>query len=212
MAVTLTNADYLAIQRGDYDFLNNKGAKYYTDGDYENAVEYYRLAAAMGSVQSVSNLGYCYMYGRSIEKNMSLAMAYFRAAAQKNDIDALYKLGDIYEKGTDGIEKDEEAAAYYYTLAIQKVHETRYDEADRYPSLYLSVAKAHMPGGIMPCNVKDAYRYLQMARYGFEVEEAEGVKYHKDAYKETLRLLEDPCFDNIREELEGEMFDDDDEI
>ncbi len=125
MAVTLSLADLLAIQRGDCDFINEKGVKYYEAKDYKNAVEYYRLAAAMGSVDAISNLGYCYMYSRSIEKNMSLAMGYFKTAAQKGSIDAMYKLGNIYENGATGVEKDQEAAIYYYTLAIRTISECR---------------------------------------------------------------------------------------
>lgn len=207
MATILTKADIFAIERGDYHFLNNKGAKYYANEDYASAIEYYRLAAAMGCTHSISNLGYCYMYARSIEKNIPLAMAYFKIAAQKNDIDAQYKLGNIYEKGVDSIEKDEELAVYYYTLAIQTIHESYDEEPERYPSLYLCVAKAHMPGGMMICSLKDAYQCLQIARRGFELEKAEGVKYHFKALEETLRLLDDPCFDCIREEMAEEAED-----
>ena len=203
MAIILTDADVLAIQRGDDYFLNNKGAKYYVEGNYERAIEYYRLAAAMGNVQSISNLGYCYMYARSIEKNMSLAMAYFIIAAEKNNVDAQYKLGNIYETGADGVEKDEELAIYYYTSAIRTINES-YEEPERYPSLYLRVAQAHMPGGMMICDLKAAYQFLQIARRGFEIEKTEGIKYHTDALKATLRLLEESCFDNFREEPDEE--------
>ena len=200
MSVELSHSDFLAILQGDSDFINGKGARLYTDGDYENAVEYYRIAAAMGNTHAVSNLGYCYMYGRSIARNQSLAMAYFHLAAGKGDIDAMYKLGNIYERGAEGIAKDQETAVYYYRMAAQAIQE-HYDDPVRYPSLYLSLAKAHMPGGLMFCSLKDAYRALQIARRGYELEEAEGVQYHKDAYKTVLQLLDDPCFDSIRDEM-----------
>lgn len=203
MAIILTDTDVLAIERGDDIFLNNKGAKYYAEGNYERAIEYYRLAAAMGNVHSISNLGYCYMYARSIEKNMSLAMAYFKIAAEQNNVDAQYKLGNIYEKGADGVEKNEELAIYYYTLAIQTIDESYEEKPERYPSLYLCVAQAHMPGGKMICDLKAAYQFLQIARRGYEIEKAEGIKYHTNALEATLRLLEDPCFDRIREEVAG---------
>lgn len=203
MGITLTNTDYLAIERGDAPFLNDKGAKYYTESDYEKAIEYYRLAAAMGCVHSISNLGYCYMYGRSIPRNMSLAMAYFRAAAQKGDIDAMYKLGNIYEKGADGVPSDQEMAVYYYRLAIRTIEED-YNDPERYPSLYLSVGKAYMPGGMMFCDLKGAYQLLQIAKRGYEIEKAEGVKFHAEAYAEVLRLLDDACFDSVRDELEDD--------
>ncbi len=204
MATTLTKADILAIERGDCNFLNNKGAKYYNDGNYSHAIEYYRLAAAMGCVHSISNLGYCYMYARSIEKNMSLAMAYFTIAAKMNNVDAQYKLGNIYEKGAYGVEKNEELAIYYYTLAIRTINESYEEDPERYPSLYLCVAQAHMPGGMMISDLKTAYRFLQIARRGYEIEKAEGIQYHIEALEETLRLLEAPCFDSIREEMAEE--------
>lgn len=198
MAISLTNADNLAIERQDCYFINDKGVKYYKDGDFAQAVEYYRLAAAMGSVQAVCNLGYCYMYARSVEKNMALAMAYFKSAGQKNNVDALYKLGSIYEKGSEGIEIDNELAVYYYTLAIRAINASGSESPENYPSLFLSVAKAHMPGGIMNSSIKYAYAFLQIARRGYELEMAEGVKYHDSQYNETLSLLEDPCFNEIK--------------
>ena len=92
----LTNADMNAVVLKDASYINRRGAKLYVEGNYRFAVEYYRLAAAMGDMNAVSNLGYCYLYGRDIEQNTSLAIAYFRTAAENGVIDAMYKLGDIY--------------------------------------------------------------------------------------------------------------------
>ena len=92
----LTPTDMAAIKEGVMGYLTNKGASLYNENTYYKSVEYYRLAAAMGEIHSISNLGYCYLYGRDIEANTSLAIAYFTIAAQKGDIDANYKLGDIW--------------------------------------------------------------------------------------------------------------------
>lgn len=85
-----------AVSLEDSNYINGKGAKLYCGGRYKSAVEYYRLAAAMGNVQATANLGYCYLYGRDIEPNLSLAIAYFKIASVNDNIDAAYKLGDIY--------------------------------------------------------------------------------------------------------------------
>ncbi|MEM0513664.1 hypothetical protein VPJ60_09160, partial [Limosilactobacillus fermentum] len=63
--------DLLAIEKDNADHLLDKGAYYYGEGQYAEAVEYYRLAAAMGSTQAIANLGYCYLYGRELEANLS---------------------------------------------------------------------------------------------------------------------------------------------
>lgn len=44
----------------------NTGAMAYQQGDYKTAITYYTKAAEAGNVIALSNLGYCYYYGRSI--------------------------------------------------------------------------------------------------------------------------------------------------
>lgn len=201
--IILTQADRLALERNDADMLNNKGARFYNEQAYEQAVEYYRLAAAMGCMHAVCNLGYCYMYGRSTEKNQSLAMAYFQQAADRGDIDALYKLGRIYEEGASGVEKDPEAAVYYYLLAVQTIKVQQASPVD-YPSLHLQVGKALMPGGLMKCNLQEAYLCLQIAREGYQICLQEGARYYGASYEQTLKLLEDPCFETVRRQWDAE--------
>ena len=50
--LTLTPADMNAVSLEDSNYINGKGAKLYCGGRYKSAVEYYRLAAAMGNVQA----------------------------------------------------------------------------------------------------------------------------------------------------------------
>ena len=69
----------------------------------------------MGDMNAVSNLGYCYLYGRDIEQNTSLAIAYFKTAAENGVIDAMYKLGDIYSSDKWNV-KDVELSLYYYNM------------------------------------------------------------------------------------------------
>ena len=203
MSVHLTNADLAAVAASDHEYLNQKGAKYYAAQDYGTAIEYYRLAAAMGNTDSVSNLGYCYMYGRSIPKNMSLAMAYFRAAAGRGCIDALYKLGSIYKYGADGIAPDAELSLYYYLQAKAAIDHA-YVPREDYPSLCYSLAQEMMPGGQMMGDLRSAYHYLQDARLGFELELENGITYHQNTLTAVLQLLEQPCFSQFADELEDD--------
>ena len=123
----LTNTDFLAIEKGDRNYINNKGAKLYVEPTYKDAVEYYRLASAMGDKHATSNLGYCYLYGRGIEANLSFAIAYFKIAAIREDIDACYKLGDIYSSDKWGV-KDSEMSVYYYRLAASFILEDEWNK------------------------------------------------------------------------------------
>ena len=49
----LTETDNNAVLLNDSNYINNKGANLYRPDTYKEAVEYYRLAAAMGNVHSI---------------------------------------------------------------------------------------------------------------------------------------------------------------
>ena len=204
----LTKADYAAIENRDDEYLNEKGANYYAKGDYENAIEYYRLAAAFGNTYSISDLGYCYMYARSIEKNMALALAYFKIASSEDDVEATYKLGNIYMHGEEGIEQDIDLGLYYYHRACDII-EKNCDKCTEYPSLYFSLAKEHMEGGHLFCDYEVAYKMLMIAKIGYENAINNNIKLYDSAYQSVLELLKDHHFDNIKlEENDYEFLDD----
>ena len=201
MAFELTAADRAAIANNDSQYINNKGAKYYAEEHYEPAVEYYRIAAAMGDMTSVCNLGYCYMYGRSIPKNMPLALQYFKIAADRNEIDALYKLGSIYSHGADGIEADPELGVYYYKRALDYVEYSGEDSLD-YPGLYYHVGKESMAGGILPTDLATAFSDLVIAYKGITREMENGIGYHKKYYEDLKELLKQPCFHRYQVDID----------
>lgn len=190
--IVLSDADFVAIRGKDSDFLLNKGADKYKD-NYEEAIEYYRLSAAMGNAQAISNLGYCYLYGRSVETNVSLALAYFTLAGDLGVIDALYKLGNIYSND-DFVDKDEELEKYYYEKAVDALVGS-YSDYEEYPSLSLAVARETMEDGLFDTDLDRAYYLLKCAERGFKALIDEGEDFYEDHYAETLDLLEDKQFD-----------------
>ena len=213
----LTAADYNAISLNDMHFINNKGAALYKEDTYYESVEYYRLASAMGDSHATSNLGYCNLYGRSIEQNLSLAIAYFKIAAMKKDVDAAYKLGDIYGSDKWGI-KDSEISVYYYTKAAEfltgsdSVYCDVYDCRDLqiYPSLCFALGREMLPGGNMSTDIETAYQYLKHAEIGYERELANGGNMYKNAYSGVVKLIEDNIFDDIREKYDDLFSEEDD--
>ncbi len=204
--VELSAADYKAIERNDSRYLNSKGANYYREGQYSLAASYYHLAGSMGNSDALSNLGYCYLYGRHTEPNLSLAIAYFKLAAQKGNIDATYKLGDIYGSVKWGIQ-DIELSIYYYRLAVsnlldeplEALHDISWCHSlQNYPSLCLALGKAMLVGGQLFVNIDLAYQFLMFAQKGYEIELQNKGHYYQSAYEQVLKLLEDPQFDGIR--------------
>lgn len=53
----------------------------------------------MGNITALSNLGYCYYYGRSIPVDKTKAKECWEKAAIFGDIPSVYKLGDMYRYG-----------------------------------------------------------------------------------------------------------------
>lgn len=211
---SLTAADNGAILLGDSNYINNKGANLYRAGTFGESVEYYRLAAAMGNVHAISNLGYCFLYGRDIEENLSLAMAYFRIAAMKRDVDAAYKLGDIYGSDKWGV-TNKEMSVYYYRMAASYVIGTEWeqdavvawcDELRKYPSLCYALGRELSPDGDMYTDIERAYQFLKHAEKGYEMEIANRRDFYEKSYKDVLKLLADKRFDDIRAKYD-EMFD-----
>lgn len=210
--LTLTKTDELAIEKGDYNYINTKGADLYGKEIFEPSAEYYHLAAAMGSAQAISNLGYCYLYGRHTEQNISLGLAYFKIAAEREVIDAAYKLGRIYEQGFEPISPDPELSLYYYRMAWSYFQRHKYEDdydATAYPGLFFAMARATMPGGLMPTDIYKAFSNLVTAKVGYEVmvENGVGAFYQKDLDK-VCELMKDKCFEPLLGLPENKDFDD----
>lgn len=207
---TLTQADINAVNLKNARYINNKGAKLYRDGNYKTAVEYYRLAAAMGNMDAVANLGYCYLYGRDIEQNTSLAIAYFKIAAEQGNVDAAYKLGDIYSSDKWNV-KDTDLSLYYYNEAFNFViNEDRDTESivyctdlQRYPSLCYALGRELSESGRMLTDIRAAYQLLKHAEIGYQTEINNGAKMYENAYEGVKELLKDSQFDKIREEYDS---------
>ena len=203
----LTEADNNAVSLGDSNYLINKGAALNNPDTYKESVDYYNLAAALGNSHAISNLGYCYLYGRGVEANLSLALAYFRIAAMKHDIDAMYKLGDIYSRDKWGI-KDEELSVYYYRMAasylIGKDWESNAAIAhcralQEYPSLCFALGRELSVGSFMNTDLDYAYQFLKHAEKGYEIAISSGQNVYENPYISVTELLSDPQFDIVRD-------------
>ena len=210
MTMNLTKTDKLAIERNDDCYINSKGANLYCKSEFKDAVEYYHLAAAMGNVQAISNLGYCYLYGRDIPQNIDLGIAYFKIAAAKGNIDANYKLGDIYSRDK-YVKEDKELAIYYYRNAASFIidewdkHSIMWnDELETYPSLCFALGRETMPNGDMNTDCIVSYAFLLKAKKGYEKYLNDGDIFYKDCYKKVVELLDDRWFNSIKKEFEDD--------
>lgn len=203
----LTPADFAALASKDDGYFNQKGARHYTMSNYTDAVQYYHIAAAMGNCDAISNLGYCYLYGRNMEQNTSLALAYFSIAASHGHIDALYKLGDIYSRDT-WVTKDVELSTYYYLKAANFIVDQNwstnpevilaYTELQDYPSLCFALGRELLPKGTLFTNVEAAYLFLKHAEHGYQTFITNGQTMYEKSYKHVQELLAQSQFNDFR--------------
>lgn len=211
----LTTTDMTAVDLNDCAYINNKGAKLYTQGTYSQCIEYYHLAAAMGDLNAISNLGYCYLYGREIKADLSLAISYFKIAAKRQSVDAAYKLGDIYGSKKWDVE-DKELSVYYYRMAASFLIDDSWestnailysDSLEEYPSLCFALGRELSAGGYMHTDIVSAYQFLKHAEFGYCRELRNGNGMYRKAYQGVLELLASEQFDEIRDRYD-ELFDD----
>ncbi|MGQ7509259.1 tetratricopeptide repeat protein [Streptococcus suis] len=206
-AIIFSAADYMVIDQNNSNYLNDKGANHYRNGDYGHAAAYYHVAASMGNTDAMSNLGYCYLYGRHAEPNLSLAIAYFKLAAKNGNIDATYKLGDIYGTRKWGM-LDSELSLYYYRLAASYLLDqpwmtyqdiTWCQSLQNYPSLCLALGKFMLEGEHYYVNLDLAYQFLIFARRGYEIELQNRGNYYQSVYEQVVKLLNNSKFDSLRD-------------
>ena len=180
----LDNDDITLVEENKDGDLLEKGAKLYSEGDYDLAIEYYRLSAAFGNVIAISNLGYCYYYARGVDRDYTLARAYFELAAKHGDINSIYKLGDIYINGY-GVKKDEKRGVQCYVDAYNELKSS--GDVYNYPDVLLRLGKVFMEGRILEQNLEMAKQFLEVAREGF---------------KERMEMVEDSSADELLEEVQ----------
>ena len=205
MKIEFENENKVALEDFNSDYFNARGAELYRDEEYETAIEYYRIAAAMGNVQSQANLGYCYYYGRGCERDFKLAYAYFKMAARFKNTDALYKLSTMYEHGK-GVKKNDEIAEYYLINAFQSLNELPEAARLEYPSVLFSMGNRFLAIGEKEGDFEVAYTLLRSAQEGYEFQISQGCHYYEKMLKEVDEILKRDCFDSYWDEDEEETF------
>jgi len=197
----LTKADKAAIQNGDSNYLLNKGIRYYYDQEYEIALDYYHLAAAMGNGKAAGNIGYCYMYGEGVPAEVDLALSYFKIGTESRDIDSFYKLGKIYCDGV-GVDKDHELGVYYFENALAELLENyQVHEQFEYPGLFYQLSLEKLPNGGMGENISTSYKYLLIAQTGYRLAIQNGAFYFEKNLVEVEDKMNDPIYENVKDDV-----------
>ena len=104
------NIDYSEM---DGDEIYDYGCDFLDDGDVDNALKCFILAAEKDDVSAQSQLGDMYRYGKWVEANFEEAVKWYKLAAENGDREAIYYLGYLYYYGDD-VERDYKEAYYWF--------------------------------------------------------------------------------------------------
>lgn len=201
----LTKADKTAIQNGDSNYLLNKGVHYYHQQDFEVALEYYHLAAAMGNGKAIGNIGNCYMAGEGVPAEADIAFSYYRIAMDLGDVDSFYHMGKIYCDGN-GVEKDTELGVYYYESALAELleNETLQDHFE-HPALFYELALQKLSDGELRSNLSTSYKYLLVANMGYTLALKNGAYYLESDFEKVKDKMTDTVYDDVRSSVKKQF-------
>ena len=101
---------------------SNTGYDLYTQGNYTEAVKWWRKAAEQGNAYAQYNLGNCYYHGQGVPQDYAEAVKWYRKAVEQGNADAQYNLGACYENG-DGVPQNYDEAVKWYRKAAQQGNE-----------------------------------------------------------------------------------------
>ena len=129
--------------------------------NYKEAVKLYKKAGDQLDQTGHCYLGYCYLYGRGIPKDLEQAYICFSNSAYKGNPNAMYKLGDMYLNGL-FVKKNQDTAFFWFNEAWLKV-----DDQDLYEksSIAYRLGKCLIYGFGVEENLIEALGLLQFAEY-----------------------------------------------
>lgn len=90
--------------------------------DKNEAVKWFRLAAAQGNAVAQYMTAYAYKTGLGVEKDINEALAWYRKAALQGDAESQFALGWLIAEEDPGAQKDFAEAIRWYRLAAEQGH------------------------------------------------------------------------------------------
>ncbi len=105
----------------EFEECNRLIEEYFKKGLYEKCFAGHLALAEGGYPLAECQVGYFYLQGLGVEKDLSQAFVWTKRAAEHGDWDAQYNLGSFYEEGI-GTQPDLEKATYWYQQAAKQRH------------------------------------------------------------------------------------------
>lgn len=96
--------------------------KYWENQQFDRFFEeYLKIAEETSYALAECQVGFCYLEGVGVKRDLEKAFCWCFRAAEHGDWDAQYNLASMYEEGLH-VEKDLEKAEYWYQCAVDQGH------------------------------------------------------------------------------------------
>ncbi|CRK99462.1 CLUMA_CG012643, isoform A [Clunio marinus] len=107
----------LAYIVGEMEF--ELGIESITSGEYEAAVDHFKLSSNHNHPGGIFNLALCYERGVGVKKNMQAAKELYEIASELGHAKSFYNLGVFYAQGLGGTRKSFDKAKKYFEQAAE---------------------------------------------------------------------------------------------
>lgn len=179
--------------QSDYPKIQNKIASCYANrGEFKQAIEWYTKGAENRDIDSLNALGYIYLNGCGVKKNIEKAIQYLIQSVSQEDPYSMNLLGSIYS--------DEESE--YFNP--QKAFLLYTEAADLgFPYAMLNVSEAYLEGNGCEVNISKGIKYLLDTIDVWGEGDSIGpypTEWQIDAHERLSNLLQNELFlENLKE-------------
>ena len=106
----------------EFDVCNALIEQYWEAKQYDKCFKGHLALAEQGYPLAECQVGYFYLEGLGVEKDLAKALYWTERAAEHGDRDGQYNLAWLYEEGL-GVEKDMEKGRHWYKQAALQDHD-----------------------------------------------------------------------------------------
>ena len=119
LETNVSDLNFPGLDLDDAAQQNARGASFFNEKNYTEAVEWYRKSAEQGDAGGQANLGYMYSNGFGVEKDYAEAVKWYRKSADQDDAVGQVNLGFMYRYGY-GVAQDYVEAAKWYLKSAEQ--------------------------------------------------------------------------------------------
>ena len=143
--------------------------------DYQEAVKWFRMAAAQGHAGAQRNLGSSYFMGEGVPQDYQEAVKWYRMAAEQGHAEAQHSLGFAYRTG-EGVPQDYQEAVKWFRMAAAQGH----------AGAQRSLGVMYANGQGVPQDFVQAHKWLNLAASRATARVAEGFRSLRDRLAEEM--------------------------